>query len=140
MEKNNKHPRSNRIYPTRPCLNKACSYGGKFTPHDKRQLYCCVQCRINASNDKRSALNNGKFVSEKLLRRYDQILSKLYKKYFKDDVCAVKLDIILHEEIDLRLLTSDALNANTNQRIRWMYDYGTERHPKDESFIIIYKR
>ena len=133
--------RSKRVYPPRVCINPKCTFGGKYTPHDKRQQYCNPQCRSDFNNDKRSDNNNSVFKKEKLLRSANKKLGKIYKVYVnKEGYCVVHREIFRYEGIDLRLLVDDQANVQTGGKTRWFYEFGTEMHPKDQNFFIIHKR
>jgi hypothetical protein len=133
--------KSLRKYPERMCANTLSCSKGNFIPHDKRQQYCCVQCRTNANNDNRALLNKTTFQKEKFLRLYDRKLSKIFQKYGDEKLyCFVKREILSYEEIDVRLLVEDGPGVLTNTKTRWFYEFGTEVHPTDERYFIIHKR
>ena len=69
---------SKRQYPKKACANPAC--GSIYIPHDRRQLYCSTQCRINAANDRRYIANNTRFKDEKQTRKNNKILELIWKK------------------------------------------------------------
>lgn len=103
-----KQSRSKRKYPERLCANNSCAYVRIFIPHDKRQEYCCVQCRTDHNNDLRASINNTRFLNERLLRLYDKKLEKVYNRWVDSKgYCAVFKGYLEHEEIDLRFATQE---------------------------------
>ncbi len=136
-----KQSRSKRKYPERVCANNSCAYVRIFIPHDKRQEYCCVQCRTDHNNDLRASINNTRFLNERLLRLYDRKLEKIYNRWVNSKgYCAVFKGYLEHEEIDLRFATQEERNISTNGKTRWFYNFGVEMHPKSEGYFIVHKR
>lgn len=143
MRKNeeNSGSRSKRRYPERMCANHACEAEKKFIPHDRRQRFCCLQCRVNFHNDKRHLTNNTKLVNEKLLREYDKKLHKIFTRLAdKAGYCAVSVKILEYESINLRLCVEDQTNPQTGGKVKWLYNYGTEQHPDNKNYFIIHKK
>jgi hypothetical protein len=131
-----------RTYPEKACANTAnCISGGKFAPTDRRQVFCCAKCGEIFRNDKRHLANNTDFKNEKLLRRFDKKLERLF--YFFVDGSSranVWVEFFRYEGIDLRLLVSENTNESTKQQVRWFYRFGTERNTENPEFFIIYQR
>ena len=134
------HYRSKRKYPERPCANAHCDYGGNFIPHDRRQIYCSEQCRINFHNDNRHLESNSTFTHAKKLIEIDKKLSKIHKKYVNDKgYCAVMKEIFFHEDIDVMLLVQEKTNIQTKGKVKLYFRYGIELHPDNASYYIIHK-
>jgi len=134
-------PRSKRRYSERECANNACELEKKFVPHDRRQIFCCPQCRVNFYNDQRHIRNNSSLVKEKLLRLYDKKLGLIYARCVnKTGLCSVWKGILEYEQIDLRLLVEEQMNEGTKGTVRWLYRYGTELHPNSKEHFIIHKK
>lgn len=132
---------SKRTYPVRDCSNPNCGFEQKFAPHDRRQKFCCEQCRINFHNDQKHNDNKTTFRSEKDLRQFDKRLAKIHKAFVnKDGYCTVWKGIFNYEQINVALLVSEQENPNTGGRVKWFYKYGTELHPKDNNYFIIHKK
>lgn len=141
IQDDNEISRSKRRYPERTCSNPICDFGIGFIPHDKRQKFCCVQCRVNFYNDQRYTFNNTIFKNEKRLRQYDKLLGKIYNVFVnEDDYCAVWKGIFQYERINVRLLVEEQQNIRTGGSVRWFYQYGTELHPKDKNYFLIHKK
>ena len=139
MKVQEKKPRSGRRYPERICFNQACIK--EFTPHDRRQKFCCEQCRVDYYNDRRHFANNSTFRNEKILRDCDAKTAKIFFRFAdKSGFCEVPLILFQHEGIDLRLAIEENENTKTGGRVRWFYKYGTEIHPRKPGYLIVHKR
>ena len=133
--------RSKRKYPEKLCFNPNCEFEKKFIPHDRRQKFCCEQCRINFHNDKQHGDNNSSFRNEKLLRQYDKKLEKIYYRCVdKDDYCIVWKGILEYEGINVRLLVEEQQNTHTGEKVKWFYRFGTELDKQRPDFFTIYKK
>jgi hypothetical protein len=131
---------SKRKYPKRKCANLNCTHEKEFEPHDKRQLYCTLQCRTDASNDRRSLTNSTTYFQEKILRQYDKLLEKIHNRFLKDKSCIVNKAYLNYEGVDVSLLVEESINKKTGNKVKWFYRYGTELHPTDPDFFIIHKK
>ena len=133
--------RSKRTYPERKCFNSSCEFEKEFTPHDRRQKFCCNQCRVNYHNDARHTINNNELLNEKRLRGFDKKLKKIYQNCVDaKGVCTVSKEILAYEQIDLRLSVSEQANPKTGGKVKWFYTFGTEIHPNDSNYFLIYKK
>jgi predicted nucleic acid-binding Zn ribbon protein len=113
---------SQRRYPPEICFNPDCSE--QFIPHDRRQMFCSDQCRINYNNDKRRQQNEERFFRESELRRIDQTLETLLdSKFFKDN--EIKEEILDGFGIDRTIGTLE-MNLLSKNPIRWYHAFGIE--------------
>jgi hypothetical protein len=129
---------SKRSYPKRNCRNLVCNKS--YIPHDRRQLYCEPQCRINAANDRRYEENKKGYSKEKLLRATDKKLERVYDALMLKHPKTVPIDILKYESIDLSLCVQTQVNEKTKGVIRWLYSYGVEVANKEQQTFIIHKR
>lgn len=132
--------KTGRVFDETRCTNTNCRYTPNYTPKRKNQRYCCVQCQIDAANDRAQEKNKTKYKDEKLLRLYDKKLQRLYSFFHKDGVAQVHISYLRYENVDLTKSVHQQINGNTNQPIRWFYDYGTERNTKDHDWFFIHKK
>lgn len=128
---------SNRRYPERICKNPEC--GTTFEPHDRRQLYCEEQCRINANNDKRHFEENSRFRDGKQTRVNNQILNSIWQVLMDE-----KLKMVSKERLEWLGFNFDSQarhmkNNQTGRRILWYYDYGLEPVDKYGNIFEIHK-
>ena len=113
---------SNRSYEEIVCSNPAC--GTEFAPHDRRQIYCTTQCRINFYNDKKHFLDQDRYFSEKKLRECDQKLELLMKSNFYNNE---KIEQVLLAKFDIdQSIGSLVLHLDTGRPIRWYHSFGIE--------------
>jgi len=141
MEITHKSKRSKRTYPERDCENPICGFEKRFTPHDRRQKFCCNQCRWNYYNDQTYNNNRTIFKNEKSLRHFDKMLERIYRAFVNDKgYCQVWKVFFEYEKINVGLLVQEQQNTATGGRVKWFYNYGTELHPKDSNYFIIHKK
>ena len=131
---------SKRRYPKRKCKNPACNVEPDFAPHDKRQEYCCVQCRTDAGNDRRGIANRTIFANEKLLRDSDKKLAKLYAKFLSNGHAIVHISYLEYEGVDVLLLVKKQKNLATGLQIHWFYEYGLEINIDNPDYFVIHKK
>jgi hypothetical protein len=113
---------SKRIYKEVKCANPEC--GRRYAPHDKRQLFCEPQCRINFNNDKIQNLNKGRYHREKTLRACDAILEMLLTSdFYRDDKIAESIISAFHVD---PMVGSLEHNDDTGLPIFWFHAYGLE--------------
>lgn len=133
--------RSKRTYPMMLCFNLLCEFDKEFIPHDRRQIFCCKQCRINWHNDKQAEENAVRYADEKVLRAIEKILEKLYHRYVVGSYCMVRKDYFAHEEIDIiHYVVKKGLNPLTGSEISWFYGYGVTRDVKHTDYYLILKK
>lgn len=133
-------PFSSRRYPERDCENPECIFNGSFMPHDRRQKFCCAQCRVNYYNDKRSEENKTVFLDVKHLKNTDRVLHKIYMKYVeKNGYCAVRKEIFHYEGINVMLLVQEWQTKTTGAKVKGYFRYGIELSVEDNNFFIIHK-
>lgn len=113
---------SQRRYPPQICYNPDCNE--EFIPHDRRQIYCCVQCCTNYHNDKRFEENEERFFREKELRDVDRILGYLMDTAFYQNE-EIQEEILNGFLVD-RTIGMLEKNLLTNKPIRWYHSYGIE--------------
>ena len=140
MEKEKNKRVSKRLYKEIACANPECDYGHYFTPHHRKQRFCCEQCKTNYYNDKRSNDNKRIYFNEKKLRLNDIKLARIYKKFVdKDGYCQVHREVIYYESIDVMLIIEELKNRETGGKVKRYYRYGIEIHPHDPNYYIIHK-
>ncbi len=132
-------PFSSRRYAERNCENPACVYNGYFQPHDRRQKFCCTQCRVNYYNDKRSEENRTVFLDVKNLKNMDRILHRIYTKYVEKGFCTVRKEIFHYEGVDVMLLVKEWQNNRTGAKVKGYFRYGMELSAEDNNFFIVHK-
>jgi hypothetical protein len=84
--------------------------------------------------------NRTTYKEEKQLREFNKRLERLYNYFFKDGVCQVHQEFLRYEGIDLSKSVSEQQNPETNQPVKWFYEFGTEIHPGGKNWFIIHKR
>lgn len=132
---------SKRRYPGKSCENDNCISGGTFEPHDRRQKFCCPQCRINFYNDRRNLEESTVFIDAKHLKYIDRKLERMYKKYVDGKgYCVVRKEIFHYENVNVLLLVQEQENTNTGKKVKWYFRYGIELHSENENYYIIYKK
>jgi hypothetical protein len=115
---------SNRCYPEMECSNPECQI--LFTPHDRRQIFCEDQCRVNYYNDKRHANDNSRFADEKIARLNNKILAIIWKKVTHLKKKIVQKSILEWEGFRFDSQVMITKNAKTGNNILWYYDFGLE--------------
>ena len=125
---------SKRRYPITECANRDCQTR-VYTPHDKRQRFCCVQCRFNYNNDRRSKQekNTKSWLTE--LERCDKKLEicYLHLKYKEKSI----------EDWFLKMMKFDLSNASleksqkTDKQVYWFKRYGLQPVNKKETLFKI---
>ena len=115
---------SNRRYPPAICANPNCRTS--FEPHDRRQLYCEPQCRINANNDRRFLENETRFSDEKIARRNSKILEFLWNKHKNLRRKMITRSMLDFENFDFEGSCKVMKNSNTGRTIQWFHNYGLE--------------
>jgi hypothetical protein len=131
---------SKRRYPEIDCENDNCISGGPFEPHDRRQKFCCPQCRINFYNDRRNIEENTIFLDAKHLKYIDRKLDRMYKKYVnKDGSCQVIKELFHYESINVMLLLEEFQNKASGQKVKGYFRYGIELSAADNNFYFIHK-
>lgn len=128
-----------RMYPEKTCKNLECDYGKKFTPHDRRQIFCSKQCGINYRNDQRSKDLHTVYAENKKLRNNDLLLEKLFLTIDNVHECLVHLN-----QLDLFGFDSNYCVAREKYKdgrfILWMYRFGVVANKKDSDWFEILKR
>lgn len=110
---------SKRKYPKSICNNPICQQA--FIPHDRRQVYCQDQCRINYNNDKKNqALEELKY--QQKLKHIDEALDFLYTQAGGDQ-CMIPESSFQLLKIDLSL-GQEVKNPETGEMMRWYINYG----------------
>jgi hypothetical protein len=113
---------SKRRYPEQTCFNPDCEE--EFIPHDRRQIFCSTQCRINYYNDKKHIDNEERYFREAQLRRIDKMLEALtHGEFYLDE--QVKEEILDGFKIDRSIGTLE-MNLLTGNPIRWYHAFGIE--------------
>lgn len=114
--------RSRRQYPSKTCFNPRCKV--EFTPHDRRQIFCSHQCRVNFFNDKKHEENTERFFRQDELKRADRLLEALLdSEFYKDNrIREATLDGF---EID-RFIGTLEMNLLTKNPVRWYHSFGIE--------------
>lgn len=127
---------SNRIYPLQVCCNPDC--GEEFYPHDRRQVFCTTQCRINFYNDKRRIENAERFGLEEQLRSADKLLEVLLDSdfYKEEQISEATLEALA---IPMNIGTLEE-NLLTLRPIRWYHAYGLELVDKIQRLYTIHYR
>jgi hypothetical protein len=128
--------RSKRTHRERFCENPDCDT--PFIPHDRRQLYCTEQCRINYHNDKRYMDNEERYRREEPLRKTDRDLETLMgSKFYKEE--RIKEEVLEDLELNLTIGTLEK-NILTGNPIRWYHSYGIELVDKENRLYTIHYR
>lgn len=139
MEKDNQFF-SSRRYALRDCVNPNCEFYPQYVPHDKRQKFCCAQCRKNFHNDQRSLEDNTIFIDLKNLKSIDRKLDKIYIKHAdQKGYCCVRKEVFYHEGINVMLLVKELRNSVTGKPVKGYFRYGIELSAQDNNFYFIYK-
>lgn len=127
---------SNRVYPLQLCINPDC--GEEFYPHDRRQVFCCPQCRINYYNDQRRIENTERFGLEEQLRTADKVLEVLLDSdfYQEEQISEATLEAFA---IPMHIGTLEE-NLLTHRPIRWYHAYGLELVDKTQRLFTIHSR
>ena len=120
---------SNRRYPAITCKNPACKK--IFKPHDRRQKFCEIQCRVNYHNDKRYFENSTRFKDEKQSRVNNKILEKIWSKFSKNKEKIIPKASLELEDFNFNSQTLIKQNSKTNRNILWYHDFGLELVSKD---------
>lgn len=127
---------SNRIYPAQVCINPDC--GEEFYPHDRRQVFCCRQCRINYYNDQRRIENAERFGLEEVMRSADKVLEVLLdSNFFQDEL--ISEETLQAFAIPMNIGTLEE-NLLTRRPIRWYHAYGLELVDKTGRLFTIHYR
>jgi len=129
---------SNRRYISRECKNPACKIS--FEPHDRRQEYCEVQCRINANNDRRFEANNTRFSDERQVRLNNKILETLWKKMQDKKQKLVPRGLLEWEKFKFDSQAMIMRNNKSGNSILWYYDYGLELVDPAKNLFEIHKK
>ena len=129
---------SKRQYPKKACANPAC--GSIYIPHDRRQLYCSTQCRINAANDRRYIANNTRFKDEKQTRKNNKILELIWKKLEREKQKLVSKEVLELERFKFDSHAMINQNSKTKKNIFWFHDYGLESIDTANALYEIHKK
>ena len=121
------------------CNNTDCPNGGTFIPHDRRQVFCEDQCRINYHNDRRYEENNSIFQNEKALRGNERKLKEIYWRFVDGSrYCVVPKVVLYAAKVNVMLLTRELINNDTGGTVKWYYSVGIEIHPQNDNYYIIH--
>jgi hypothetical protein len=132
--------RSKRKYVERPCANSDCYFGKKYVPHDRRQKFCCAQCRINYHNDQRHINNITVLLKLKKLKQIDDKLANIYKRFLnKDGKCLVRSEVLFYENIDVMLMVKELENKQTKGKVKAYLRFGIELLSSDENYYLIHQ-
>ena len=115
-------------------------FADAIAQHDRRQLYCEPQCRINANNDRRFHANNSRFIDEKQARLNNKILETAWKKLSNKKQKTVELQILEWEGFKFDTQAATTKNTKTRNHIRWCYDYGLELIDTTQKIFEIHKK
>lgn len=127
---------SKRKYPTKTC--QQCS--NSFVPTDRRQKYCCAQCRIDYNNDKRLTQEAGALYFKKVLIHNQRCLKKAYDVLARENEEHISIDFLKYDGFEPGVYSDISLNETLGTKILWSLDYGIEGVDRNKILVKIKKR
>lgn len=127
---------SKRRYPARNC--KQCRQA--FTPTDRRQVYCCSQCRVDFNNDKRSEQEAPLLAFKKKLAHNEKCLIKAKKTLEKNNRDYISLDFLLYDGFEIDVYSERGVNQTTGNTVLWSLQHGLEGVDKNRNLYKIIKK
>lgn len=127
---------SNRKYPRKNCPQ--CSKS--FIPTDRRQIYCCAQCRIDFNNDKRLTQDASALYFKKALIHNQRCLKKAYEVLIREKEDQINIEFLRYDGFEPGIYSQRNINETLGTTILWSLDYGIEGIDKNNSLVKIKKR
>jgi hypothetical protein len=127
---------SNRKYPPKNCPQCRKAY----TPSDRRQIYCCAQCRIDFNNDKRAREDAPALFLKKNLIQNERILKYAYEWLRINNKAEIALDYLLFNGFQPNIFSELSINQEIGTKVMWSLGYGIEGIQRNNKLIKILKR
>ena len=129
---------SHRVYPDIKCLKTDCPI--VFPPSSKKQKYCCTQHRIDQNNDNRDIKAEPQIIIMKIHARNREILKKIFEACERVKNPIFNRSLLEYEGFNDKYSTTETINKETGETIRWSPDYGLECYNRKLETFIIHKR
>jgi hypothetical protein len=113
---------SNRHYPIRKCKKTDCNQG--FIPSDARQIYCCRQHQIDASNDRRRSINSYELVFNKGAKNNKQTLLQIYSSEEYKKKGYVHYSVLQYLNYDFDIFHSIIIDEEYRVEVKFCFEYG----------------
>ena len=127
---------SNRKYTPKSCPQCKKS----FTPTDRRQIYCCYQCRIDFNNDKRYREDAPALLLKKTLVQNERILKQGYNWLKLNKKVEIALDFLLFNGFQPGIFSGLAINQEIGTKVLWSLGYGIEGTQSNNKVVKILKK
>ncbi len=127
---------SNRVYPPRYCSKLDCIE--VFVPTDARQIYCCRQHQIDASNDRRKSVNSHQLVFNKVVKSNRQTLFQIFNSdEYRRNQC-VHSSVLKYLNYDFDNFHLIIKDEDYGVEVKFCFEYGLFLfNPEKELFKIV---
>ena len=127
---------SNRKY-----TSKSCSQCKKsFTPTDRRQIYCCHQCRIDFNNDKRFRVEAEALLIKKGLLKNEKTLKYAYELLKLNLTKEIAIDYLIYSGFQPGIFSGQSINREIGTKVLWSLGYGIEGIQSNNKVVKILKK
>ncbi|CAN5461090.1 hypothetical protein BH11BAC3_BH11BAC3_09580 [soil metagenome] len=127
---------SKRRYPAKECPQCLET----FIPSDKRQKYCSEQHRVDYNNDCRSKKDLHINHTASVIKRNEQILTKIYSQVERLREKVFSIELLKYEGYQFNINTGINKNTATGSTIFWTHNYGLECCNTEKKLFIIHFR
>ena len=129
---------SKRRYPPMKCKKEGCDI--MFIPSDSRQIFCCVQHRIDHNNDKRKEISKPFNDHIKKLKHNEAVLKKAYDMIKITGNNKAALQLLDYEQFNHNCFTNLTKNQETGKMVYWVNNYGIEGFNQSDSTFVIHRK
>lgn len=135
----NKNKRiSKRRYPQIKCKKDGCNI--MFAPSDSRQIFCCIQHRVDHNNDNRKQKSKPFNDHVKKLKHNESVLKKAHQRLKETGNDIAAIDLLRYERFHESSFTNVSKNQETGQMVYWVNDYGIEGLKDPDAKLLIHRK
>ena len=127
---------SNRKYPPKNCPQCRKAY----TPSDRRQIYCCAQCRIDFNNDKRFREEAEALLIKKSLLQNEKILKYAYEWLKLNQKKEIAIDFLIYSGFQPGIFSGQSINREIGTKVLWSLGFGIEGIQSNNNVVKILKK
>ncbi|MEY4964129.1 MAG: hypothetical protein RLZZ323_1448 [Bacteroidota bacterium] len=129
---------SNRVYPPKFCLKPECNE--EFVPTDARQIYCCRQHQIDASNDRRKSVNSYELEFNKAAKNNRQTLFKVSNSDLYRKSGYVHHAVLKYLSYDFDIFHSIIINEDSGVEVKFCFEFGLFLFDVEKNLFKIVKK
>jgi len=111
-----------------------------FHPHDARQVFCKLQCRVDFNNDKRKRADAPFLENKKRIKANDKVLEKAYNTLKKHQQTTISGDMLAVAGYDFQFYLESHKNTKTGKPVFWNVNYGIEPAEQQRKLFFIHKK